>query len=146
MESNKPANYDELKRQANDSSSWRNRLDAVRKLGEFNEKSVKDILWRRMISDPVYTIQEEAFRKLQALGESVKLPRKKKGNILKDMNKDLQKIKHSLPENHSYEDFKEKLKDTNLPLYDTIEGNKINKTDQFLENIWKSLPKKSKHK
>ncbi|MBP9984545.1 MAG: HEAT repeat domain-containing protein [Prevotella sp.] len=146
MESNKPANYDELKRQANDSSSWRNRLDAVRKLGGFNEKSVKDILWRRMISDPVYTIQEEAFRKLQALGESVKLPRKKKGNILKDMNKDLQKIKHSLPENHSYEDFKEKLKDTNLPLYDTIEGNKINKTDQFLENIWKSLPKKSKHK
>ena len=142
MESNKPANYDELKRQANDSSSWRNRLDAVRKLGGFNEKSVKDILWRRMISDPVYTIQEEAFRKLQALGESVKLPRKKKGNILKDMNKDLQKIKHSLPENHSYEDFKEKLKDTNLPLYDTIEGNKINKTDQFLENIWKSLPKK----
>ena len=146
MESNKPANYDELKRQANDSSSWRNRLDAVRKLGGFNQKSVKDILWRRMISDPVYTIQEEAFRKLQALGESVKLPRKKKGNILKDMNKDLQKIKHSLPENHSYEDFKEKLKDTNLPLYDTIEGNKINKTDQFLENIWKSLPKKSKHK
>ena len=146
MESNKPANYDELKRQANDSSSWRNRLDAVRKLGGFNEKSVKDILWRRMISDPVYTIQEEAFRKLQALGESVKLPLKKKGNILKDMNKDLQKIKHSLPENHSYEDFKEKLKDTNLPLYDTIEGNKINKTDQFLENIWKSLPKKSKHK
>ena len=142
MESNKPVNYDELKRQANDSSSWRNRLDAVRKLGGFNEKSVKDILWRRMISDPVYTIQEEAFRKLQALGESVKLPRKKKGNILKDMNKDLQKIKHSLPENHSYEDFKEKLKDTNLPLYDTIEGNKINKTDQFLENIWKSLPKK----
>ena len=146
MESNKPANYDELKRQAIDSSSWRNRLDAVRKLGEFNEKSVKDILWRRMTSDPVYTVQEEAFRKLQALGESVKLPRKKKGNILKDMNKDLQKIKHSLPENHSYEDFKEKLKDTNLPLYDTIEGNKINKTDQFLENIWKSLPKKSKHK
>ena len=146
MESNKPANYDELKRQANDSSSWRNRLDAVRKLGEFNEKSVKDILWRRMTSDPVYTVQEEAFRKLQALGESVKLPRKKKGNIVKDMNKDLQKIKHSLPENHSYEDFKEKLKDTNLPLYDTIEGNKINKTDQFLENIWKSLPKKSKHK
>ena len=117
-------------------------LDAVRKLGEFNEKSVKDILWRRMTSDPVYTVQEEAFRKLQALGESVKLPRKKKGNIVKDMNKDLQKIKHSLPENHSYEDFKEKLKDTNLPLYDTIEGNKINKTDQFLENIWKSLPKK----
>ena len=146
MESNKPANYDELKRQANDSSSWRNRLDAVRKLGGFNEKSVKDILWRRMISDPVYTIQEEAFRKLQALGESVKLPRKKKGNIVKDMNKDLQKIKHSLPEIHSYEDFKEKLKDTNLPLYDTIEGDKINKTDQFLENIWKSLPKKSKHK
>ena len=146
MESNKPANYDELKRQANDSSSWRNRLDAVRKLGGFNEKSVKDILWRRMTSDPVYTVQEEAFRKLQALGESVKLPRKKKGNILKDMNKDLQKIKHSLPENHSYEDFKEKLKDTNLPLYDTIEGDKINKTDQFLENIWKSLPKKSKHK
>ena len=142
MESNKPVNYDELKRQAIDSSSWRNRLDAVRKLGEFNEKSVKDILWRRMTSDPVYTVQEEAFRKLQALGESVKLPRKKKGNIVKDMNKDLQKIKHSLPENHSYEDFKEKLKDTNLPLYDTIEGDKINKTDQFLENIWKSLPKK----
>lgn len=102
MESNKPVNYDELKRQAIDSSSWRNRLDAVRKLGEFNEKSVKDILWRRMTSDPVYTVQEEAFRKLQALGESVKLPRKKKGNIVKDMNKDLQKIKRSLPEIHSY--------------------------------------------
>jgi hypothetical protein len=31
-----------------------------------------------MMNDLVYTVKEEAFRALQAFGEDVKLPRKKK--------------------------------------------------------------------
>ncbi|WP_353802290.1 HEAT repeat domain-containing protein [Enterococcus avium] len=142
MIDSKPKNYEELKKKAQDLTSWRNRSAAIKELSKYNHKSVKDILWRMMISDKVYSVQESAFRALQAMGEKVKLPKKKKGNIISDMNKKLSKVKNSLPEEHSFEQFKIELKKVDLRLYDVIEGDKGKKTDEFLENIWKSLPKK----
>ena len=46
-----------------------------------------------MINDPVYKVQEAAYRNLQKLGEDVELPPKKKGELIKDATKVLFRIK-----------------------------------------------------
>lgn len=52
-------------------------------LKKFKCRQSIDILWRLMINDKVYAVQHDAFLALQAFGEDVKLPRKKKGILLK---------------------------------------------------------------
>ena len=81
-------------------------------------------LIRIMNNDSVYKVQDAAFRKLKNLGEDVQLPQRKKGEFVKDINKILLRIKKSLPEGHTFEEFKEKVKKMRLDVYDTYEGNK----------------------
>jgi hypothetical protein len=140
--SNLPENYEELKKQASRTSNWRERLDAVEELGKWRNKHIVDILMRVMNNDSVYKIQETAFRQLKKLGEDVQLPPRKKGDLIKDITKILVRIKKSLPENHSYEEFKEKLKKMRLDVYDTYEGNKGADFDKWLEEMWASFPNK----
>nr|WP_246869700.1 HEAT repeat domain-containing protein [Priestia megaterium] len=137
-----PENYEELKKQASRTSNWRERLDAVEELGKWKNKHIVDILMRVMNNDSVYKIQEAAFRQLKKLGEDVQLPPRKKGDLIKDITKILLRIKKSLPENHSYEEFKEKLKKMRLDVYDTYEGDKGADFDTWLESTWVSLPKR----
>jgi hypothetical protein len=140
--SNLPENYEELKKQAGRTSNWRERLDAVEELGKWKSKQTIDILKRIMNNDTVYKVQEAAYRKLKKLGEDVENPPRKKGDLVKDVNKILLRIKKSLPEGHSYEEFKEKLKKMRLDVYDTYEGDKGPDFDQWLENIWATVQKK----
>lgn len=140
--SNLPENYEELKKQASRTSNWRERLDAVEELGNWKNKHVVDILIRIMNNDAVNKVQDAAFRKLKNLGEDVQLPQRKKGEVIKDITKILLRIKKSLPEGHSLEEFKEKLKKMRLDVYDTYEGEKGADFDQWLENTWASLSKK----
>ena len=128
-----PENYEELKKQANRTSNWRERLDAVEELGNWKNKQVIDILIRIMNNDSVYKVQEAAFRKLKNLGEDVQLPQRKKGELIKDINKVLLRIKKSLPEGHTFEEFKEKVKKMRLDVYDTYEGDKGADFDNWLE-------------
>jgi hypothetical protein len=137
-----PENYEELKKQANRTSNWRERLDAVEELGHWKSKQIIDILMRLMNNDAVYKVQEAAFRKLKKLGEDVELPPRKKGDLVRDVTKISLRIKKSLPEGHSYEEFKEKLQKMRLDVYDTYEGDKGPDFDKWLENMWASLPKK----
>jgi hypothetical protein len=137
-----PENYEELKKQASRTSNWRERLDAVEELGNWKNKHVTDILIRIMNNDAVFKVQDAAFRKLKNLGEDVQLPQKKKGEFIKDINKILLRIKKSLPEGHSFEEFKEKVKKMRLDVYDTYEGNKGSDFDNWLENMWVSFPNK----
>jgi hypothetical protein len=137
-----PENYEELKKQASRTSNWRERLDAVEELGKWKNKHIVDILMRVMNNDSVYKIQEAAFRQLKKLGEDVQLPPRKKGDLIKDITKILLRIKKSLPEDHSYEEFKEKLKKMRLDVYDTYEGDKGADFDTWLESTWVSLPKR----
>ena len=137
-----PENYEELKKQASRTSNWRERLDAVEELGNWKNKHVVDILIRIMNNDSVYKVQDAAFRKLKNLGEDVQLPQRKKGELIKDINKILLRIKKSLPEGHSFEEFKEKVKKMRLDVYDTYEGNKGSDFDNWLENIWVAFPNK----
>jgi hypothetical protein len=137
-----PENYEELKKQASRTSNWRERLDAVEELGKWKNKHIVDILIRVINNDSVYKIQEAAFRQLKKLGEDVQLPPRKKGDLIKDITKILLRIKKSLPEDHSYEEFKEKLKKMRLDVYDTYEGDKGADFDTWLESTWVSLPKR----
>lgn len=137
-----PENYAELKKQANRTSSWRDRLDAVEELGHWKNQQIIDILTRLMNNDSVYKVQETAFRQLKKMVADVELPARKKGDLVKDLTKILVRIKKSLPAGHSYEEFKVKLKKMRLDIYDTYEGDKGPDFDKWLENMWASLPNK----
>jgi len=137
-----PENYEELKKQASRTSNWRERLDAVEELGKWKNQHIIDVLTRIVNNDNVYKVQESAWRKLKKLGVEVQLPPRKKGDLIKDVTKILLRIKKSLPEGHTYEEFKEKLQKMRLDVYDTYEGDKGADFDKWLENIWASLQKK----
>lgn len=137
-----PLNFEELKKSANRTSNWRERLAAVEELGQYNDQQTINILIRIMSSDAVYPIQEAAYRKLKAFGEDVQLPSRKKGDLIKGAGKILLRIKKSLPEGHTFEQFKEKLKKMRSDVYDTYEGDKGPDFDQWLENTWAALLKK----
>lgn len=134
-----PSNYEELKKSVNRTSNWRERLDAVEELGQWKNKQTINLLRHRMISDDVYQVQEAAFRKLKEFGEDVQLPSRKKGDLIKGVTKILLRIKKSLPDGHTYEEFKEKLKKMRIDVYDTYEGDKGADFDKWLENTWASL-------
>ena len=136
-----PENYEELKKAANRSADWRARLEAVEELGQTNHKQIIDILTRLMESDPVYTVQEAAYLKLKAFGEDVKAPSKNKPELVKGVSKILLRIKKSLPKDHSYEDFKEKLKKMRIDVYDMYEGEKGAEFDAWLMKMWTSANK-----
>lgn len=137
-----PENYEELKKQANRTSNWRDRLDAVGELGFWKNKQVIDILTRLMNTDPVYKVQEAAYGKLKKMGEEVQLPPKRKSDLVKDVNKVLLRIQKSLPAGHSYEEFKAKVQKMRLDVYDTYEGEKGADFDKWLESVWVAFPKK----
>ncbi|MDF2935054.1 MAG: esterase [Paenibacillaceae bacterium] len=134
-----PAGYEELKAAASRTSSWKDRLDAVKELGKLKHEQVVDILMHRMANDPVYAVQEAAYRSLKQLGEHVQLPPRRKGEVIKGAGKALIRIKKSLPEEHTYEEFKEKLRKMRLDLYDAFEGDKGKEFDTWLEGQWSEI-------
>lgn len=142
VKSELPSNYEELKKAANRTSNWRERLEAVEELGKWKNEQTIDILTHRMKNDAVYRIQEAAFRKLKAFGEEVQMPPRKKGELIKGTTKVLVRIKKSLPEDHTFEQFKDKLKKTRADVFDTYEGDKGADFEQWLESAWASLSRK----
>jgi hypothetical protein len=137
-----PSNYEELKKSANRTSNWRERLEAVEELGQWKDKQTIDVLTHRMNSDAVYKVQEAAYHKLKEFGEDIHLTSMKKGDLIKGVSNILLRIKKSLPQGHTFEEFKEKLKKMRLDVYDTYEGEKGAGFDKWLENTWDSLSKK----
>ncbi|WP_416150436.1 HEAT repeat domain-containing protein [Salipaludibacillus sp. HK11] len=134
-----PANFAELKKSINRKSNWRERLDAVEELGQWKTRETKELLHHSMTGDPVYRVQIAAYEKLKGLGEQVSKPEYKNEDPIKGTKKILIRIKKSLPKDHSYEQFKEKVKKMRLDLYDTYEGDKGDNFDQWLEETWASL-------
>lgn len=134
-----PDNYEQLKQAVNRTSNWRERLEAVEQLGQWKHKMTIDLLTHRMNNDAVYVVQEAAFRVLKQFGEDVQLPPRKKGDLIKGFTKILVRMKKSLPADHSFEEFKEKLKRTRLDVYDVYEGDKGADFEKWLEHTWASL-------
>jgi len=137
-----PANIEELKKLAGDKTSYKNRTSAVDALGKHKCQQSKDILWRLMINDKVYAVQNAAFLKLQAFGEDVKLPRKKKGHLVKDINKKLGRVRDSLNEEFTTEEFNDKFREMYPEEFDIYSFEKSGKFNQWVDNVLKSLPKK----
>jgi len=137
-----PPNYAELKKSVNRMSDWEERLAAIEELGSWKHDRIIDMLKHKMINDPVYKIQEAAYGKLIAFGEDVQLPSQKKGDLLKDASKVLVRIKKSLPRDHTYEQFEEKLKNMRLDLYNTYQGEKGADFDKWLETTWENANKR----
>ncbi|UVI31033.1 HEAT repeat domain-containing protein [Paenibacillus spongiae] len=134
-----PSNYEALKKSANRASNWRERLEAVEELGQWNSKQTIDVLMHRMVNDTVYSVQEAAYRKLQELGEEVQEPARRKGELIKGATKIMVRVKKSLPPDHTFEAFKEKLQKMRLDVYDAYEGDKGDDFDRWLETTWASL-------
>ncbi len=137
-----PENFEELKRAANRKGSWRERLNAVNELGNWDTAPTIQLLHYALASDPVFQVREAAYLKLKQLGEAVQMPAKTKGELFKGLNKILLRIKKSLPEGHTFEQFKEKLQKTRLDIYDTYEGDKDAEFDSWLRGIWEALGRK----
>jgi hypothetical protein len=93
-------------------------------------------LTRLAASDPVYTVQEAAYQQLKAFGVSVPAPSKNRPDPVKGLSKILLRIKKSLPQGHTYEEFKEKLKKMRIDIYDVYEGEKGSEFDAWLEKQW----------
>ncbi|MDQ0172687.1 HEAT repeat domain-containing protein [Paenibacillus tundrae] len=137
-----PENFEELKRAANRSSSWRDRLNAVNELGNWDTTPTIKLLQNVLKNDQVFQVREAAYRKLKQLDEDVQMPIQNKGDLFKGLNKILLRIKKSLPEGHTFEQFKEKLQKTRLDIYDTYEGDKDAEFDSWLHGIWETLGRK----
>lgn len=136
--------FEEIKKAANRTSNWRERLRAVDELGQIHENESIRILMRLMNHDPVYTVQEAAYHQLRAMGEDVKLPSKNKPELVKGISKLLLRIKKSLPKDHTYEQFKEKLQKMRIDVYDMYEGEKGADFDKWLQKMWASSPPNTK--
>lgn len=133
-----PENFEELKRAANRTGSWRDRLNAVNELGNWDTAPTIKLLQHALTGDQVFQVREAAYRNLKQLGEDVQMPAKNKGELFKGLNKILLRIKKSLPVGHTFEQFKEKLQKTRLDIYDTYEGDKGAQFDSWLREIWEA--------
>ena len=81
-----------------------------------------------MISDKVFCVQEQAFRKLQDFGENVKLPKKRKGHLIKDINSKLLKVHTSLKsDTYTLTDYKVAFKNKYPEAYDIYQYEKKQK-------------------
>lgn len=106
-----PANIEVLKRKANNQNSWRERLEAVNELKNYDCQQSRDILTRLAIHDVVFTVKEAAFRAVQAMGvtkngKPIYLGKKPKGNLVDGINKKLTHVRDSLPEGYTLDEFK----------------------------------------
>ncbi|WP_163324119.1 HEAT repeat domain-containing protein [Enterobacter hormaechei] len=137
-----PENIDELKKKAGNKNNYHDRLNAINSLKKFKCRQSIDILWRLMMNDLVYTVKEEAFRALQAFGEKVTLPRKKKGHLIKDINKIVIAVGNTFNGDFEIEEFKRRFQQRHPEAYDVYQFEKKKKFEEWIINTLKSAPKK----
>lgn len=142
MEDKTPGNIEALKKKAADKASYKTRLEAIDELGGYRCQQSKDIIRRLMLNDLVYSVQHRAFLKLQAFGEDVRLPKKKKGHLIKDINKKLDVVERSMPASYTQADFNLKLQELYPEAFDVYSFEKGSKFDSWIQNVLDSLPKK----
>lgn len=134
-----PENYADLKKAANYTSSWRDRLYAVQALSSYKHEKVIDLLQNRVKADTVFTVQQAAFEALTAFGEDVKPPVRRKFELIKGADKVFVRVKKSLPADHTITDFADKLKRMRLDVYDAYEGHHGEEFLSWLETKWQSI-------
>ncbi|MEK4229759.1 HEAT repeat domain-containing protein [Solibacillus sp. FSL H8-0538] len=136
-----PENYVELKKKANYTSSWRDRLDAVKELSNYKDDKVIDLLNNRLENDTVQAVREAAHKALVGFGQNAAKPQPHKYDLIKGTDKILIRILKSLPKDSTVADFADKLKRTRLDVYDAYEGSKGNEFMAWLEEKMAKLRK-----
>ncbi len=139
FETTLPEQYETLKKQANYTSSWRERLAAVELLSAYQHDKVIDLLKNRMQHDTVYKVQLTAYEALVAFGEDVEKPAPARFDIIKNTDKIFLRVKKSLPKNHTVAEFADKLKRMRLDVFDAYEGDKGVEFMTWLEERWGKL-------
>lgn len=134
-----PEQYETLKKQANYTSSWRERLVAVEMLSAYQHEKIIDLLKNRMKHDTVNKVQLAAYEALVAFGEEVEKPSLARFDIIKGTDKIFLRVKKSLPKDHTVADFADKLKRMRLDVYDAYEGDKGVQFMNWLEERWAKL-------
>ena len=76
-----PESMEELKRKATNQSNWRERLEAVNELKNYDCEQSRSILTNLAIHDSVFVVQEAAFRAAQSMkitknGQPIRLNRR----------------------------------------------------------------------
>lgn len=142
-----PDNIKELVRMAGDKSSWRIRLEAVNQLKKWDCQQSRDVITRLAIHDLVFKVKEEALRVAQAFGitkggQPIRLNRKPKGHLIKDINKKIYRVADTLKDEFDISIFKDKFKQMFPEPYDVYEFEKGNKFDEWIINVVKAKPKK----
>ena len=133
-------NIEELKKMAAKKSDADLRLKAVAELGKWKCQQSIDILWRLMMHDLVYEVKHESFLRLQAFGENVTLPRKIKGNLIKQINKKIEKLIRTLEGQISFTEFIDAFQKAMPEEYDVYKHEKKTNFEKWLTNIINSLP------
>ncbi|RAP73189.1 HEAT repeat domain-containing protein [Paenibacillus montanisoli] len=142
VENSAAASFEELKKAAGRSANWRERLRAVEELGKLGGDQAVALLSGIVKHDAVHQVQKAAYRMLHELGVDAQQPARKTGELVKGVNKILVRIKKSLPEGHTFAEFKEKLQKMRADVYDIYEGDKEADFDQWLESTWASLSRR----
>ena len=124
-----PESMEELKRKATNQSNWRERLEAVNELKNYDCEQSRSILTNLAIHDSVFVVQEAAFRAAQSMkitknGQPIRLNRKPKGNLVKGINGKLVTVRNSLPEGYTLDEFKKAFQERYPVAYDIYDGNK----------------------
>ena len=134
-----PENMEELKRKATNQSNWRERLEAVNELKNYDCEQSRSILTNLAIHDSVFAAAQSM--KITKNGQPIRLNRKPKGNLVKGINGKLVTVRNSLPEGYTLDEFKKAFQERYPVAYDIYDGNKGERLDKWLENVIKSLPK-----
>ena len=120
---------------------YKDRIRAVEILGTINSKKSKDILRNVMLHDPIHSVQNEAFLKLQAFGESVRLPKKNPKHLksANDKIKTVQRLADFMTDREAYlQVFVAKYpKD-----FEVLSYEKRGKLETHIENVIRNMPKK----
>jgi len=133
-------NIDDLKKMAATKSDATIRLQAVEELGKWKSQQPIDIFWRLMINDLVYEVQHAEFLRLQSFGEGVKLPRKAEGNLIKQIDKKIEKVLKPIEGQISFPEFVDAFQKKLPEEFDVYKHEKKNDFDKWLKNIVTGFP------
>ena len=143
-----PINIDDLVANANCKHSWRARWAALEELRKYDCQQSRDVITRLALHDKVYKVKQEAFRIAQEFGitkngRPITLGKKDIGFKPSDFTRIFQRIKREKKmEELDIAEFKAALQILNPEMLDVMSFEKDNKLNAWIENTFKSLPKK----
>ena len=134
---------------AKDKTNWKNRMDAIDKMRNYDFPQKRDLIMQMAIHDKVFKVPEKAFRLAQSLGyeksgKPIFLGTKDIGYKHSDFVKAFKRIRREAKtDNIETKDIKSKLKEIAPEMYDVMKYEKGKNFDEWIDNVYSSLPNQS---